>query len=637
LGGAARRTVFAASEPLLPEINCGTRIRLLWQAQDFPRLRIAGLRWVRDGLTARPVALGPPRTTDSGIGQWVIPDEWLGPDPVELRLTPLADDYQGLTERLILPPRRIRVETVFQRVMLPVNGRLWRRLRVEVRVPRPLTPPSVIHLDWQPYDSGVTPATFRRDWPPGATSVAVDLENISLRGDRVRVRFEPTDGGDQPYAWFAADESGYGSPPPDVLLAEGSGQDYQQFEFTHTNVFPAGEPANLLSGDKRLLGVPDLETTSAGEPASRWPAIVLEKYRDIAADRWLWSKLRRLQGATDEGIGEFARVPQFYLQYAREPDVQAIVRRCGTAQSPFFVGQLAHAWAEQNDHDDDPALVAYWTAADDGELDRWLEAVAGGASIARLRTFWFQQRWTDVGAQTVLECSYHLDRVRDHPLSALVPEVVSPSFMAVELARAIGQEGRLPTVSSEEFARIVLLRETLLAALADHWAWLLPPDAGDRCHRIAAQLRTEPAIAARGLADLRRQPGTARLKHGPWPVFNAERELAHGDLRWRNERELRLRTAADWCRTLLERQMVPAWPWYGVLRDGQDAGALLALWEAVRPQLPEVSRDSPPPPAPLLDALARLDDIAAEFGDARLSALAASLRENSTALGIWTH
>ena len=121
-----------------------------------------------------------------------------------------------------------------------------------------------------------------------------------------------------------------------------------------------------------------------------------------------------------------------------------------------------------------------------------------------------------------------------------------------------------------------------------------PTGADDRCRRIAAQLRTEPAGAARELADLRQRPGSARLKRELWPVFEAERGVATGGPRWRSEREMQLRTSADWCRTLLERRMLPAWPWYGLLPDGRGTGSLIALWESVRPRLPEVSADSPP-------------------------------------------
>ena len=252
---------------------------------------------------------------------------------------------------------------------------------MEVRVPRPLDPPTVIHVDWQPYDSGVAPASFRRDWPTGG-----DLgrggpgEHLPPRRPRAgafragqrrkptlrlvrfrRVRIRP-------------DASGW-------LLAEDGGSDRQPFEYTHTSLFPTGEPANLLAVDEPLPAVPALVGVSADGPAGGWPSILLAMYRDIAADRPLWTKLRRLKGASDEGIGEFARVPQVYLQYAHEPDLRAIARCSGTACSPFVVGQLVSALAEQ-DANDDQALVAHWASASDGELDRWLGAAASGASLA---------------------------------------------------------------------------------------------------------------------------------------------------------------------------------------------------------------------------------------------------------------
>jgi hypothetical protein len=635
-GEGVRRAVFAGGDPLQPRITCGTRIRVHWRAQDYPLLRIEGYRWVGEGSSVHPVPLGLPQTTDAPLGSWVIPQEWLGTDPIDLRLTPLSEEVQGLTERLILPPRRLRVETVFQRVMLPVNGRHWRRLRVEVRVPPPLTPPAAVLVDWRPYDSGVLPGSVRRDWPAGETVVAIDLEHISLRGDRVQVRFEPEDGPAQPHAWFAAEESGhYAHPPVDVLLAEGAEPALSHFDYTHASTFPTGGRANLLTGDQPLPDVPGLSEAVADR--GDWPATLVASYRDLAADRSLWQELRTLRGVSDEGLDEFARDPQVYLQYALEPDLRAIARRCGIGRAPFLVEQLRQAWvAERDQHSDEAPLIAHWAASGDSELDRWLGAVATGAAVGALRTFWFQLRWEGVAVANVLEAACQLEEATGQPLKALVPEVIPQCALAAELKRAVWEEARLPAVPPGEFVRIAQLRDAVLAALEEHWTHLLPDDADNRCRRIGALLRSAPAEAARELAALRRQEGPVVLKRGRWPVFEAERELAAADLKRRQERALRLRTVLHWSRTLLEHRMVPAWPWHGVVPAYQDVGPLLELWETIRPELPDAPANAPEPPEALRQGLAELAATAGDLDDDRLRALASSLKEHAAALTLWT-
>ena len=635
-GEESRRVVFAGGEPLQPRMTLGTRVRVHWRATEYPLLRISGYRWANDGGFSHPLSVGFPEITQSPLGSWLIPSDWLGPEPLELRLTPFSEDSQGLTERLIVPPRRLRVETVFRRVMLPVNGRHWRRLRIETRVPPPLSPPSAIMIDWKPYDSGVSPRSFRREWPKEETVVTIDLENISLRGDRVEVGFESTNDTPQSHAWLATEESGhYAIPPADVLLAEGDGPEDSTFVYTHANTFPNGERANVLTDDQPLLDIPGL--SEAVPDRGDWPPTFVAAYRAVAADQSVWKILKALPGVVEPGIGEFARAPQIYLQYANEPDLRAIASRCGIGQSPFFVEEFKQALAsDRNPTTDDAALIEHLNASGDIELDRWLSAVAAGASVGLLQNFWLERKWNEVAPAQVMEASCQIEEASCEPLSKLVPEVIDGTALARELNKAVSQESRLSSAAFEEFARIAQSRETVLAALAEHWRQLLPDHTDARCLRIGELLRSSPAEAARELAELRRCNDPVVLKHGRWPVFEAERELASVDLKHRQDRALRYRVSLHWCRTLLERRLIPAWPWHGVAPANEGAEALVALWETIRPGLPEASANMPELPDPLRKGLDELAAIARERDDDQLGSLAASLDEQAHAITLWS-
>ena len=193
----------------------------------------------------------------------------------------------------------------------------------------------------------------------------------------------------------------------------------------------------------------------------------------------------------------------------------------------------------------------------------------------------------------------------------------------------------ISAVNAEEFAAIVFMRESVLNALASHWSRLLPSDADERCRRIAEQLRSEPAEAAAALADLRNDAGSVQLKRECWQVFEVERELADGEPRWRHDREMQARIAADWCRTLLECRSQPPWPWFGLLAEGEGTGALLALWESVLPRLPTVTDGSPAPSAAFLNVLDQLAEVTLPFGDEGLKSVVAAFREHSTSLFLW--
>jgi hypothetical protein len=572
----------------------------------------------------------------AGDQEWIIPDEWLGRNPVELRLTPSFGNQQGLTEALILPPRALRIEIIFRRVMLTLNGDKCRRLQVEIRVPTSLQPPRAIQINWRPYDSGVTPESYYVEWAPGATSTSVTLDKISLRGDRVIVQFETEPGSDCEFAWFGADETGYGITPPDVLLATGSGNAFSQFEYVHRNTFPDGEIAGILSDDGPLPSIPSLVEAPASSGPASWPTTLLRNYRSLAADRALWDELRQLFGPATADVSEFARVPQVYQQYSQEPELRAIARRCGVDQSPFIVEQLRKAWIDRPGLTEVEGLAHHWLTAADGELDRWLRAVAAGASVERLRLFWFLRRWT-CEPQEALLASRQLEQNAEQPLAALVSEMVPGSFLATELNRAVEAEKRLEntTAAPADFAQAAIQRQTVLVAIADRWGQLLPADAEERVYKIKTLLCSRPASAARELALLRERPGPVGLRFGPWPVFVTERELAARDIRRQFEQEQRTRIIADWCRALLEHRIAPAWPWLGLLPHGQTTASVLSLWHTIQPQLPQGPWDTANFRGCLRDTIQHLNEIVDDLSDPNVRALVAGLQENCDAICTW--
>ena len=619
----AAPVLFGSGEPLRPVFVDGTTVRAYWQSRDCESVRVQGIHWLPGPEGPQAVRLPESYTPDAADREWAVPDAWVGSHPLELRFTPFYGGRQGRTESLLLPPRQERVEAVFERVMMTISGVPWRRLRVAVRAAPGVTAPVAVQVDWTPKDSGVEPASERREWPPGETSIDVPLENISVRGDRVRVRLEMP-GDDTEVAWFAADESGYGPKPADVLLRAGRGADHHEYDYTHANRQPRGHRATILSAGTPLPAVPGLEWSD--EP---WPTTVLEAYREAAGGD-AWGELRSIFSAVTADVREFGRFPQLYQQYAGEPHLRAIARRCGIGPAPFIVEQLRRAGHESAGLNRD-AIAAYWLTAPDTHLDRWLGAAAAGASADRLAAFWFHRNWV-APLDEVLRASIQLEGCAAEPLAALRPELIAGTTAHAEFDRAAEAEAVLATPAAQpaDFARAAVLRETVLAALAAHWRDALPADPNPRAGRVAELLAERPGTAAAELATLRATSPPAELRRGAWPVFVAETELAARALRDRADRSLRLRAATDWCRVLLDRRVLPVWPWYGLPPDGFTTADLHPLLEAVPPGPPAT-----PPRPDLADAVRQLTALADDLGDAPLAAVAAAFREKCEPLSVW--
>lgn len=599
-GSPARRVTFVAGDPLQPRVPAGTRLRLQWDPPaGLPLLRVVPLRWA-DPLSP---LVAPPEVVPAGPAGWEVPAHWLTTDPLELRLTPVGDGGQGLTECLLLPGRRPQVETVFRRLMLtpPERSAPRRRLQVEVRAPEALTPAAVL-VEWQPRDREVTAEELIRvEWPTGGAAVAVNLPNVSMRGDRVRVRFEPPAAATQAFAWYHADETGYGTPVADAVLAEGVGAAADAFEYTHGVYPPSGEPVRLLLSDP--------------EPpeADGWPASVVA-----------------LAGQLGVEVDEFVLRPQVHALYAHEPLLRAVRRRLGEPGRCTVVGHLAHAAAGCT-ADQLARLEAFAAGCGDTDLDRWLEAAAAGAAVDRLLPFWTDPKWADLSAWQVVEAAAQLDEVRAEPLSALLPELLPMGPLADDLRRAVEQEGRLPSADPAEFARAAVVRRWVLGALADHWGQLLPADADELARAVADRLRSAPATAAGDLTALR-AAGTLRLRPSRGPLFLIERPPGTGGEGRQYDRRLRRRAAADWYRTLVRSRMLPAWPWCGLLPADQTTAGVRAEWEAVRDTLPPAAD---PPPAAVADRLAQVRAVVAELEDDDLRGVADETLSHAPALAEW--
>ncbi len=225
--------------------------------------------------------------------------------------------------------------------------------------------------------------------------------------------------------------------------------------------------------------------------------------------------------------------------------------------------------------------------------------------------------------------------MKAEPLQALVPHVLHDSFLGGKLHCAVNEESRLHSVSPPELMSIWMARETVLVALSAHWRSLTHAQADERCSRIAELLAHRPATAAAELAALSQSTSLPRIIPRPWPVFAVEQEFLNTDAQDRSLRRLSVSMAADWCRILLERRVIPAWPWFGTFPDDRNAGRLAELWNAVLPHLKPDSCELHSPDPLMLKALDEIDQIVRDTDDDTLKDVIAAFRQNSAALSHW--
>ena len=623
-GGA----VFADGEPLQPHVRCGTRVHLLWQGAAVParphrRDSLGRRRPGRPSGVARPPSHGggrPPAVGDPGRMARRRPRRTAA--DTAFRRSPRAD--RAARPAPPSPPDRDGD---------PEGHAADRRPDVATPPGRgpgasAAAPPRAVHVDWRPYDSGVEPASFRRDWPPGAASISVDLKNISLRGDRVRVWFEPADGQDGPYAWFAADESGYGPTPPDVLLAEGTGLESRHFEYTHVPTFPDGGPANILTGEAPWPGVPGLEA----EPEVG-PSTLLAAYRDLAADAAMWADLRRLQDAPDEGIAEFARTPEFYLLYAREPDLRAM-RRCGVARPPLVVEQLVLAPRRAGRPRRRPGAGRPLGRVG-GRRDRSLAGC--GRRRGELRRGCGRSGSSSDGRTSASPGPGMLvpSRTGRGPAAVGADARGDTGLLPRRaLHHAIAQEGRLPAVRPEEFAPD---RRAARDGAGRPRRPLVPAPAAGRRRAKPADRRPPPFRAGGSRSRPRRPaPGPGLGPPEARPVAGVRGRARAGRRHPPRAGRARaaLRTAADWCRTMLEPGCCRPGPGSGCCRPDRTPGRCSPSGRRSG-RSSRTAPAAPPRRRPFRRPSPGLEGVASEVGDADLHALAAALREHGAALGAW--
>jgi hypothetical protein len=636
-GGA--RTVRLTRESLLnPTFTSGTKVYLNWSEQELPRVRIRVIRWVDEAARVEPTLSGLIEV-DSKSSPWQIPLDWVGPEPVEIRVTPIADDRQGLTEQIILPPRNPRIEGVFERVMLEVNGAQWRRLQLTVRTPPSVQRPSVVHVDWIPFDSAVAPASFHVDWPSNASSVCIPFASISMRGDRLVARLEYASSETPPVVWFAVDAYN-DTNKTEVLLTEGAGAESQQVEYVHRNLAPNGPMANILVGNSPLSQVDGLSLASKEAIAdlTSFPSTLIWCWNVLSRDVESIGAAARIRGLNHPDLRDFSVAPQQYILYSRERCLRSLAIRCPQTQCDSTIGHLVRYCDEKQSQLDRDSLRNYWETADDAELDRWVEAAAAGASIARLSTRWRDVNWRSVELHVIVETARHLEHVRAEPLQSLLPHLIHDCDLARRIEVVANDEARLSSVTPAEFHAIQLSRETVLATMASHWSDCTQGYIDDRYARISQLLCRRPASAAQELESLSQDPTIRWNARGHLPVFVVEQQFVDQFFRERSKRESLLSMGGDWCRVLFERQFIPSWPWFGTLPSDWDSSRLLDCWNTdVFPHLTNCLQEATPPDPVFLGTLERVYEIALTADHESFRDLITTMRQHSSSLFHWTN
>lgn len=627
-GGDKQTTRLDVSQPLKPALVVGTRISVTWDAQDFPELLIRGIRWQQSNGQLIPVTT---RTfsipaTDR---RWEIPLELLDVHPLELRVTPTGDSGQGLTEVLIVPARMAKIEGIFERVLLPVHGKNWRRLQLVLRRPPSFEATLRVLVEWVPRDRLVKPTTTRKEWPHEEDSITVPFEHISMRGDQVRVQVESSTQDKLDVNWYLVDT--YSSPAPKGESSIGATSVNSVFEYTHRWAIPEGEPANILSHSKELLDVPGLEVDA--ETALGWPTTMSFEFKQIQNNPELLKRLFSIVGKQDSLAHRFDSDPQIALFYLNEPDLRELLLRVPEARSSTVIGNLANYLSISGQQPDGDALVEKWNCCSDDELDKWIAAVAAGANISHLAHFWASPDWQAVELQQLVANAHYLEHVESEPLEALQSEVVLETHLGEQLASAVHAEQRLRSASPAEFASAALSRCMVLRALASHWRQLFAT-MDDRAIEINQLVQTKPRTAAKALEECSTLEGDW-IQVCEWPVFTVEGVLLGKTVQDHNLQSSGLSTAMDWYRTMLELEHLPIWPWLGLLPEVHGKEDLLDLWDSVVAQLErDISQESSVS-SELSERLKLPQAVLMKSGDEQLMRLATSVHEKCDALERW--
>lgn len=607
--GEKKSVTFLSTKSMSLRGEFGTDIILRWIKPDLRFVRVRCIYW-GESAAGDSISSSEVIEVDSSLESFTVPLNWLGCVPTELRVTPFEGERQGFTECLLLPAREDRVEVLFERILVPIKERLWKRLKLSIRVPNGVSAPQKICLKWEPFDTQIEGAEWTVPWANGQVAIEIPLHKVSARGDQVTVSLAFGDEAGAKVGWFARERYEVDQQEPEVLLRDDVASSNQTFCYEHRFLFPDGNHANILVGDKPLIGHPEIYS---GEVESRiWPQLLKFLAHQATLSQPSWSESIRIRGSRRDALGDLEAVPQQYVLYQHEPVIREVALLFERARGGTIVEHLLGV----SDNDETRRWVKeYFLSVEDEELDRWLHAVASGVAIEPLKCLWKRDDWHDESLRSIVTAWNYFERVRRQPLGVLLPVVLLGTEFGHLLTDASKFEQRFPDVSPADLADAQVQRETLLRRLERHWEDLTK-ELGGKSLDIRQCLVNEPAKAVALLLEFEEEPDALQMSVGLPPLLKIELSVTQKRLSLQALRQSEIKQALDWLRTLLVRQKIPSWPWFGELPTEWNTARLCDVWNKLRDRIPNPKDNvSDPASSEFLQILATIRVIVSAIED----------------------
>lgn len=577
--GEKKSVTFVSTKSISLQVDFGTDIVLRWSKPDLRFVRVRCIYWGESGA-GDSISSSEVFEVDSSLESFIVPLNWLGCVPTEIRVTPFEGERQGFTECLLLPAREDRVEVLFERIMVPIKERLWKRLKLSIRVPNGVSAPEKICLKWEPFDTQIEGAEWTVPWIEGQVAIEVPLHKVSARGDQVTVSLAFGDEAGAKVGWFARERYEHEQQEPEVLLRDDVASSTQMFRYEHRFLFPAGSSANILVGDKPLVRHPEIYAVEI--ESRKWPQLLKCLGHQAKSSQPSWSESVRIRGSRKDVLGDFEAVPQQYVLYQHEPVVREVALLFQRARGETIV---EHLLGVSESDETNRWVKDYFLSVEDEELDRWLYAIASGVAIEPLKCLWKRDDWHGESLRSIVTAWNYFEKAHRQPLSALTPVVITDTEVGRLLAEAIRYEQRFPDVSPTDLADAQVQRETLLRILERHWEDLTK-ELGGKSRDILQCLVNEPAKAAALLLEFEKEPDALQMSVGRLPLLKIELSVTQKRLSLQALRQSELEQALDWLRTLLVRQKIPSWPWYGEIPTEWNSSRLCDVWNKLRDRIP---------------------------------------------------
>ena len=633
VGGNSQCQKIRSDAPLILHTQIGAGVRLSWQPVEFPQMRIRCVQWIRKSGLQKPECFHTLISTSPG--KWDVPFEWLGEGESELRITPINNEYQTLTERLILPARNPRIEVAFERVMLNYSEKNWKRLQVVVRVPESVQPPVAVRVDWKSNSSMIEPASVEEVWPEGKLELSIPLTFVSMRGDLVTVRLKVDSDEQQDVIWYATDK--YTDPDnlDGVILEIGDVQEKREFTFRHEYEFPNGDPINILLGDKPLDSVPQLGNVAGKQSV---PSTWFQVRQQLFENEVVISEISRIRGLQSPSIHDADLAPAQYIMYSHEPTIRkiALIFRLKASDTAY-----EHLWmklAQENAEVEKQELDNHLRNLQDSTLDRWLEAVAAGVSLDLVHQYFRNNEWKEVELSRIVNASRHIAHVEKEPLSSLVSLVIPDCQLGQRLLASADYEREITSLAPNDFESAQLARESCLAALATHWEKQFECYRGEApIQQIGELLRESPTLAAANLRRLSSSLETSVNYIERSPVFKFEQDFLATYFHNQRRQQQRFLVAIDWIKVLCESRTIPPWPWFGIASSRDEPKKLVALWSSQRDSIVMEDWETTSCHPVLAKTLDEILEIFQAEGQKDIVEVAQQLRANADAVWLWAN